>query len=192
MSPRSVDPNELERHPETDGAGEELERYARRTAAHPPHDFADRVMAAVEREPAPRRTLGAWLAALASGRGPANRWAQVAVLSATLVLAVGGVLAAGELGRLIRDGNVGTPASPSIVESASPTPSVTPTPSAVEPSATPTAPAEPSEAAETPEASEAPQSQGPAPTASEDHESTSDTPDPTETPRASDDHSGSD
>ena len=192
MSPRSVDPDQLEAHPDADGAAEELERYAQQSATRPSRDFADRVMAAVEREPAPRRSFGAWLSAFASGRGPANRWAQVGVLAATLVLAIGGVLAAGELGRLIRDGNVGTPPSPSIVESATPSP-LTPTPSEpAEPSANPTAPAEPSEPAETPASSAAPQSQVPSPTASEDHESEDNTPVPSETPRASDDHSGSD
>jgi hypothetical protein len=194
MSPRSFDPDELERHPEADAAAEELERYAHRTAAGPSPDFADRVMGAVEREPRPRRTLAGWLAAMVSGHGPANRWAQVGVLTATLVLALGGVLAAGELARLVRDASVGTTPSP-IVESLSPSPVVTPTPS---PEPTPTAaPSGPGESSEPTADSESPTSPGepetasPSPRASEDHGGGgSETPEPTETPKASDDHSG--
>ena len=193
MSPRSFDPDELEQHPDLDGASEELERYAHRTVARPSSDFADRVMAAVEQEPLPRRTLAGWLAAMVSGRGAANRWTQAGVLAATLVLALGGVLAAGELGRLVRDGSVGTSPSP-IIESLSPSPSVTPTPSpSPTPTAAPSGPGESSEPtpdSESPTSSGEPETEAPSPTSSEDHGSGTETPDPSETPKASDDHSG--
>jgi len=194
MSPRSIDPSELEQHPDGDAAVEELERYAHGISAAPSPDFAERVMAAVEQEPQPRRTVAGWLAAMVSGRGAANRWTQAGVLAATLVLALGGVLAAGELGRLVRDANVGTSPSP-IIESVSPSPSVTPTPS---PQPTPTtAPSDPGESSEPTADSESPTSSGepeteaPSPTSSEDHGSGgTETPEPSETPKASDDHSG--
>jgi len=192
---RQDDPRGLPGAPDTDPVVEELERYAHATRAVPPADLADRVMAAVEQSPAPRRGFMAGIAAIVSGRARGHRWAQAAVMAATLVLAVGGIFAAGELARLVRDGtNVGT--SPSPVEqtfSPSPSPSATPTvtPSPT-PSATPDASESEQEASETPEATEQP-TQPPAATPSpSDDEEHSSSPKPSESPRSSDEsHSGS-
>lgn len=170
-----------------DSTIEELERYASLTAERPPSDLADRVMSAVERAPAPRRGILAWLS-MPSGSGrPLQRLARVTVVAATLVLAVAGALFAGELAQLFRDGTGSSP-SPSITESLEPSPSesVAPSPSQ--------SPEQSEDASESPEASDAPSAtprpttQGtPQPTATEsDDESKSptpsQTPDETDTP----------
>lgn len=196
MNHRPDDPRDLPGASDADPVLEELERYAHATRAVPPADLADRVMAAVEQAPAPRRGFLAGIAAIISGRAPGHRWAQAIVMAATLVLAVGGIFAAGELARLVRDGtNVGTSPSP-VEQTFSPTPEPTPTPT-LTPTATPSptpspeASASESEVSETPEPTEEP-TQPPAATPSpSDDEEDSSTPEASETPRSSDDsHSG--
>jgi len=193
MSRPPFDPDELERHEDADPAAEQLEAYARSVAGTPPADLADRIMSAISKEPAPRRSPDAWLAALLAGRAPGHRWARTGVAAASLVLVVGGVLAAGELVRVIGDRpGVGTSPSPAVV-SASPSPSPRLTPS-ITPTPTPAPTVTPSEPdASTPEPSDSSgstfgQSATPIPTETE-HESDShggaETPQPTETPRAS-------
>lgn len=187
------DPADQRGPTEADQVVEELEQYAHATRALPPTDLADRIMAAVEQAPTPRRGMLGWMAALAAGRAPGHRWAKAGVMAATLVLAVGGIFAAGELARLVRDGTpVGTSPSP-VVETLSPSPEPSPTPRvspSASPTATPDASASESEASETPEASEE-ATQPPAATPSPSDEEHSSSPKATETPGSSDDsHSG--
>jgi hypothetical protein len=197
MNGRQDDPRDLPGMPDTDPVAEELERYTHATRAVPPADLADRVMAAIEQAPAPRRGFVAGIAAIVSGRAPGHRWAQVGVMAATLVLAVGGIIAAGELARLVRDGtNVGTSPSP-VVQTQSPSlqPSLTPTPtptSSPTPTASPEASESEGEPSETPESSAGatqPPVMTPSPSEDDEHSSS---PQPTASPRSSDEsHSGS-
>jgi len=129
MSRRPFDPGEIDRDAtDLESAANELERYAALTATATPRDLDDRVMAAVERDPVPRRgVLGrlGWPALAA----PMGRLGRVAVLAAALVLVVGGVMAAGELARIIRDASIGGPSSSpteSFVPSASPSEEASP------------------------------------------------------------------
>ena len=130
MSRRPFDPGEIDRDATgLESATGELERYAALTNAATPVDLDDRVMAAVEREPIPRRGILAWLA-LPAPAIPLGRVARAVVLTAALVLVVGGVLAAGQLARIIRDASVGGPSSsPTDRFTPSPSPSVLQTPS---------------------------------------------------------------
>jgi hypothetical protein len=142
MTRRPFHPDELdELLAQGDPSIAELERYAIASDADAPHGLSERVMAAVEREPAPRRGFLAWLASPASAGG-GGRFVRVGAVAATLVLAVAGALFAGQLADMVR--NVG--GSPSPTPSASPSPSIpassTPVPSLSEvasPSATPEA-----------------------------------------------------
>lgn len=161
MTRRPFDPGEIDRDAtDLESAASELKRYAALTNAAAPRDLDDRVMAAVEREPVPRRGILARFA-LPGLAGPVGRMARAVVLAAALVLVVGGVMAAGQLARIIRDASVGDPSS-------SPTDVLMPSPS-------------PSEDA-TPSPSESPSA-----TESDDANSS---PEPTGTPRSSDDSGG--
>jgi hypothetical protein len=128
MSRRPFDPSELDQ-PVTgiDQPISELERYVDSTATDAPRGLSDRVMAAIEHEPAPRRGLIAFLLTPPAAGGGMQRFARVGVMAATLVLAVAGALFAGQLASLVRDfGSGGTPTpspSPSLTESVSPSPS---------------------------------------------------------------------
>lgn len=119
MTHRPFDPHELDQ-PSVDAERPiaELESYAADTATGAPHGLVQRVMAAVEQEPAPVRGFLGWLLT-PSGSG-LRRVARASVLAATLVIAVAGAIFAGQLTGLIR--NVGN-GSPSEVESVSPAPS---------------------------------------------------------------------
>lgn len=128
MSRRPFDPSELDQ-PSADAERSitELERYAAATATDPPRDFETRVMAAIEREPTPRRGFLAWLLTPAAGSG-IGRVARVGALAATLVLAVAGALFVGQLADLVRNVGSGSP-TPTVSPSPSSSPSVTPSPS---------------------------------------------------------------
>lgn len=143
MSRRPFDPSELdEPMAPGDQTITELERYAMTSDSDAPHGLSDRIMAAIEGEPAPRRGFFAWLSSPASGGGAAGRFLRVGAVAATLVLAVAGALFAGQLADLVRD--VGGSPSPtqSVAPSPSQVPSTTPIPSlsdAASPSQTPEA-----------------------------------------------------
>lgn len=161
----------------------QLEDLARRDAAVPVGDLADRVMAAIAREPTPapvraarsavgRRSLGAfllalgdaWRVAFGAGRPLAVRGSALALVLVVLVaVGSGGAATAAALGLL--DGPSPTPTLPS------PQPSVPPSPVPSTPPSTP------------PSALPSPPSPSPSPSA---------TPDETETaePDATDDHGG--
>lgn len=161
MTRRPFDPGEIDRDAaDLESAASELERYAALTNAAASRDLRDRVMAAVEREPVLRQGILARFA-LPGLPGPVGRMARAVVLAGVLVLVVGGVLAAGELARIIRDASVGGP-SPSPTESFAPSPSPS-----VEASLSPSASSSPAESGEA--------------IAS---------PEPTGTPRSSDDSGG--
>jgi hypothetical protein len=102
----------------------DLERYGADSATEPSRGFADRVMEVVEAEPIPRRGVLAWLAtAIASERG------RVALMAATVAVAVLAVVAAGELARLLPSQFGGTPQpSQSLPASPEPSPTVSPSP----------------------------------------------------------------
>lgn len=141
MSRRPFHPDELDQPAaDADRAIGELERYAMTSDADAPHGLADRIMAAVEHEPAPRRGFLAWLMApLSSGGGP-GRFVRAGALGATLVLAVAGALFAGQLADLIRESGGQPTPTPVVSPSPSQSPAVEPTPSssgAASPSGTP-------------------------------------------------------
>jgi len=189
MTRRPFDPGELDEPAE--GATHsisELERYVASTATDAPRDLGDRVMAAIEDEPAPRRGLFGWLLAPAATDGGMRRFTRVGALAATLLLAVAGALFAGQLAGLVRDiGGDATPTpspAPSVTDSQSPTmsPSVEASPSGTpEPSADDGSPAPPTgspqaTADETPEPENTPdESDTPRPSATA-------SPNPTATP----------
>jgi len=140
MSHRRFDPEELDQPmPDDQRSIAELERYASTADADAPAGFTDRVMAAIERVPAPRRGIAAWLTGTSRAGGGTGRFLRAGAVAATLILAVAGALFAGQLADILRSvGSNGTP-----TPSASPAPSVpastSPTPSAsieVSPSAT--------------------------------------------------------
>jgi hypothetical protein len=127
MSRRPFDPNELDQpSAEADRAISELESYAATTATGAPRGLEQRVMAAVEREAAPRRGFLAWLLTPPASSGGFRRFARAGAVAATLVLAVAGALFAGQLADIVR--NIGS-GSPTPTQSVSPSPSesVTPT-----------------------------------------------------------------
>lgn len=120
MTHRPFDPNELDQ-PATD-AGRvipELESYLADTGTGAPRGLGQSVMAAIEREPAPRRGFPSWLM-LPPGWKGTRRVVRAGVLAATLLIAIAGAILAGQLTGLIR--NVGS-GSPTPVESVSPRPS---------------------------------------------------------------------
>jgi hypothetical protein len=139
MSRHPFEPGELDQTAaDLDRPVKELERFAMTSDADAPRGLSDRIMAAIEGEPAPRRGFLAWLGAPSSTGGGPRRLLRVGALAATLVLAVAGALFAGQLADLVRDvGGNATPTpsvspSPSETQSTSPSPSPTiePTPSA--------------------------------------------------------------
>ena len=140
MNPRHSGPDELDQpSAAAEGAIRELERYAMTADADAPRGLSDRVMAAIEHEPAPRRGFVAWLMS-PSPTGGARRFVRIGAVAATLVLAVAGALFAGRLADLVRDVGDGPSPTPSVLPLPSGTPSVEPSPSATElpsPSGTP-------------------------------------------------------
>lgn len=180
MSRRQFDPDELDQpSAAADRAVPELERYAMESDADAPHGLSDRVMAAIEHEPAPRRGFLAWLAS-PSPTGGAGRFVRIGAVAATLVLAVAGALFAGQLADLVRD----------VGDGPSPTPAVSPSPSA-SPSASPSrSSSEAPSPSGTPEASDDHGGSGEGQTAQPTAQLTpagmpEDTPDETGTPRPS-------
>ena len=130
MSRRPFDPGELDQPvPDLDRAVSELESYVAATATDAPRGFEDRVMAAVEHEPAPRRSFLAWLLVPPISGGTLGRVTRVGALAVTLVLAVAGALVVGQLADLVKSiGTGGSPTpsvspflSPSRLESVAPT-----------------------------------------------------------------------
>jgi hypothetical protein len=157
MTRRPFDPNELDQPSGgADPSVTELESYLADTATGAPRGLGQRVMAAVEQEPAPRRGFLAWLLTPSTSGPGVRRFARAGLLSATLVVAVAGALFAGQLADLVR--NVGS-GSPTPTESVSPMPSesVLPDPS-ISSEPTPSASPERSEDAnQSPEASGMPE-----------------------------------
>ena len=135
MSRRDFDPSELGGEPLDREAADELQRYARLADGDASPAFADRVMAAVEQAPPPRRGFLAWLRLPSAG--PMRGLAQAVVLAGALALMAGGVLAAGELARWLRGSNLGGSPSPAPSESFVPSPSVSPEGSASDDPASP-------------------------------------------------------
>jgi hypothetical protein len=181
MTRRPFDPNELDQpSTEADRAVAGLESYLADTATRPPRGLDDRVMAAIEQEPAARRGFLAWLLTPPASGGGMRGFARAGLLAATLVIAMAGALFAGQLADLVR--NVGD-GSPHPVESASPSPS----PPSVAPSPTTSSEPAPSSSHEASgDASESPEASG-TPEGSEDEtpEPSDDSGDESETPRAS-------
>ena len=138
-----------------DGAPDELDEYLHLTAIDPEPGFVDRVMAAVEAEPTPRRGLLGWAGAAWSGR----RLMQATVLAGALTILVAGLILAGSLFGVLR-----TPPASTIAPIVSPSPSPSPTPTPVpsqtssrKPSGSPTSHAS---SPETPEPSHTPEPSG--------------------------------
>lgn len=127
MTHRPFDPNELDQ-PATDADRTivELENYLADTATGAPRGLGQRVMAAIEQEPAPRGGFLSWLLTPSGSNTGMRRFARAGVLAATLVVAIAGAIFAGQLTGLVR--NVGS-GSPTPVESVSPTPSESVAPS---------------------------------------------------------------
>jgi hypothetical protein len=141
---RPFDPRELGTpdeapDPELERAAAELARYRDLTADVPSGGFTERVMAAVDREPAPRRGPFGWLLSAKTWQQPLRAVAVAGVV----VLAVGGALVAGEMAGLIRQAPAGASATPAVTaeprRTASPeiSPSLTPPPSPTESPGTP-------------------------------------------------------
>lgn len=168
--------------------GRELERYADSVRPMPPVDFVDRVMAAVETAPAPRRGVIGALIGFAPGL---RRPLQAAALVVVLVAGIGGALAAGELLSGVRN-SASPPAPPSVAPSETPMASPTATPTTqASPRATPS-PSPSSTASASAEATQQPRSASPEARESE-HPKTpkpSESTDASETPEPSDDHGG--
>jgi hypothetical protein len=121
MTRRPFDPSELDQpSADADRTIAELESYLGDTATGAPRGLEQRVMAAVEQEPVPRRGFLAWLLTPPASGAGARRFARAGLLAATLVIAVAGALFAGQLADLVR--NVGS-GSPTPTESVSPPPS---------------------------------------------------------------------
>jgi hypothetical protein len=121
MTHRPFDPSELDQ-PTTDTrrAVAEIESYLADTATVAPRGLGQGVVAAIEREPAPRRGFLSWLMMPSGLNNRARRVARAGLLAATLVIAIAGAILAGQLTGMIR--NVGS-GSPTPVESVSPAPS---------------------------------------------------------------------
>ncbi len=161
-----------------DDVAGELRHYADLVDDAPSPGFADRVMAAVEASPAPRRGLMPWLAGLvAPFAGPAQRSLRVAAVAAVVILAVGGALIGSELSGLLRNGPAAGSStspfvSPTIRLTASPSPS---------PSSSPSGTPQTTESAD-PTATVAPTKSPDASPSERENRSGSQTPQPTETP----------
>lgn len=121
MTRRPFNPDELDQpSDDADRIIAELESYLADTATGAPRGLEQRVMAAIEHEPAPHRGFLAWLLTPSGSGAGMRRFARAGLLAATLVMAVAGALFAGQLADLVR--NVGS-GSPTPVESVSPAPS---------------------------------------------------------------------
>jgi hypothetical protein len=134
MTRRPFDPDELDQpSADADRAVAELEGYMADSATGVPRGFEERVMAAIEREPAPRRGLLSWLLAPSGSGGGIGPFARAGLVAATLVIAVAGALFAGQLADLVRNVGSGSPTpvqsvAPSPSESAVPSPTTSPEP----------------------------------------------------------------
>lgn len=148
--------------PSLAGLAEELERVAAESP-QPPAGFHQRVLAAIDAEPAHRRS---WFAAL-HWPGGGHAW-QAAALGLVLALGIGAAMLAGGMLDLLRQGSGAPSPVPSFSAPATVTPSPSPTPS-TSPSPTPTPTPSPSPTA--------------SPSADDDG---TETPQPTETPDPSD------
>lgn len=166
---RPFDPSELEGVARRDEvaadieAARALERFAARTSVSPTPDFADRVMAAIVREPSPaparaawravrRRSITAFLASVTDSWSvltrpgfPAMVRAQALAVVLAVAVAVGatGLGGAAAVGMLAGDGQSPAPTvspEPSPAPSESPSPFLSPSPGpSDEPSAEPSA-----------------------------------------------------
>jgi outer membrane biosynthesis protein TonB len=190
---RPFDPGELDgRDSGRDEVAAELERYAGKTTGEVPHNLEQRVMAAVNEEPIPRRAgiLAALLAPFAFARG--SGLARAAMIAGTAAIAVLAVVVAGELAGLFTMNQAGSSPSPTTIESPSSSPTSTPSPSpSISPSPTPTPSPVPTDlpATPTPRPSVQPTTGATAqPTESETPEPSDD--DHSETPHPSEDNSG--
>jgi hypothetical protein len=128
MTRRPWGGDELGGDPDLEPAGTDLERYLADTAADPSSGFADRVMSSLATEPIPRRgLLAAISAAFGSERG------RLALIAATIVVAVMAVVAVGQLSQLLQVPPGSSSPQPSlsvpVSASPSPSPSVVPSPS---------------------------------------------------------------
>jgi len=174
MTHHHYDPSELDRQDsELDSVAERLEGYASATRTEPPIGLVDRIVAAIDEEPAPRT---AWWTRVTAWRRPAQGLAAAAVV----IAAITGALAVGELVDQARQRNVGSSPSPRVETSPSVAPSMTPSPSLVpspSESASPTvAPSPPG-----PTVSPTPEDAStPAPTATDDDDDEIETPEPSE------------
>lgn len=177
MTRRPFDPREIDRDdPGLGRVADELERYAGLTASEVARGLDERVMAALDAAPPPRRGILAQLLAPFAA-GAQGRVARAAMVGATMALAILAVVVAGELAGVIGNDGIGNSPAPTI--SASPTVSPSPSPSPTEspsPSPSPSVTHEPT-LAPTPRPSPA--------------ETPGETAEPTdhETPEAEDDHS---
>ena len=189
MSRRPFDPSELDQ-PSTDAerAIPELEDYVSSTATDAPRGLEERVMAAIEREPAPRRGFLAWLLMPPAAGGGLRQFTRATALAATLVLAVAGALFAGQLADIVR--NVGSGSTPTPSVSPSPSESVAPSQSTSPEPTSSGSPEASGDASESPESSGSPDvggggSGGPSPVGTPDQSKTprpSPSPTATETP----------
>jgi uncharacterized membrane protein YgcG len=172
MTMHHYDPSELDRaDPELDRLAERLESYAASVEDAPPIGFSDRVMAALDDEPAP--VGGGWWNRFVGLLATAVPVARAGAAAAIVLVAVVGILTFGSMIRDGRDfGSTPPPASvgplPSPTSLPSPSQPTSPSPSS-SPSPSPTVRVTPS------------------PTASDDDEFG--TPEPDETPEL-DDNSG--
>jgi len=174
--PGTPTPRDADLAADSEPVAGELRRYANLVDDAPSPGFADRVMAAVEASPAPRRGPVPWLAGLvAPFAGPAQRSLRMAAIAAVVIVAVGGALIGSELSGLLRNG---PPAGSSTSPFVSPTIRVTASPS---PSPSPSGTPETTDSAD-PTPTVAPtKSPDASPSEREDHGG-SQTPQPTETP----------
>ena len=125
MTHHHYDPSELDRQDsELDSVAERLEGYASATRTEPPIGLVDRIVAAIDEEPAPRT---AWWTRVTAWRRPALGLAAAAVV----IAAITGALAVGELVDQARQRSVGSSPSPAVEASPSVAPSLTPSPSLV-------------------------------------------------------------
>jgi hypothetical protein len=114
----------------------ELEAYSGLTAGEQPHGITERVMAVIAEEPTPRRGfLAGLLGTLEGGRG--GGMMRIAMVTATMALAVLAVVLAGQLAELFREPQIGPSPLPSSIESTPPSVSEPPSPSPT-PSESPT------------------------------------------------------
>lgn len=171
MNGRPLDPRDPDTRPvELDPVVRELERYAELTEGEVPDGLADRVMAAVAEEQAPRR---GWLVSLLGTFGTFGTGGgapRLLLVGATMALAVLAVVLAGRLAELFPDQQIGPSPSPSVIELPTLSPSPSPTPSQ-EPSSTPRPTRSPR----------------PSPSASPSDDDEPETPEPDETAEPSDD-----